>query len=145
MEQQTLEWSDDFLIGIGELDYEHRCLIDDINKLHGELAGRKDIRDMELIKDTLGEIHARMQAHFALEEHVMETRAYPHYWEHKAEHESLLDDYTEFMTKFEKDPNLNDQEAMEDTLRRWIIAHIIISDKKMSRMVADANSRQMPL
>lgn len=140
MEQQTLEWSDEFLIGIEELDYEHRCLIDDINRLHRELFGRRCGKDMELIKDTLGEIHARMQAHFALEEHVMETHGYPHYWEHKAEHEELLDDYTEFMTKFEKSPNLDDQKAMENTLHRWIIAHIVASDKKMSRMVTDASN-----
>jgi len=30
---QSITWSDDFLIGIEELDYEHRCLIEDINKL----------------------------------------------------------------------------------------------------------------
>ncbi|OHC75855.1 MAG: hypothetical protein A3G18_02195 [Rhodospirillales bacterium RIFCSPLOWO2_12_FULL_58_28] len=140
MKRPTLEWSDKFLIGIEELDYEHHCLVDDINKLHRELAGRKGAdKDIELIKDTLGEIHARMQAHFALEEHVMEADAYPHYWEHKAEHEKLLDDYTEFMTKFERDPNMDDQEAMEDTLRLWIVDHIIASDKKMSRMIKDAN------
>ena len=27
-------WTDDFLIGIEELDHEHRCLIEDINQLH---------------------------------------------------------------------------------------------------------------
>ena len=125
-------WSDDFLIGIEELDYEHRCLIEDINKLHRELL---DYVDMDRIKDTLGSIHARIQAHFALEEHVMVSHKYPHYSEHKAEHERLLDEYTELMTKFERDPNLGDRVAIEDILRQWIIDHILTSDKKMSLMV----------
>ena len=129
---RTIVWSDDFLIGIEEIDYEHRCLIDDINKLHGQLLGHVD---MDQIEDTLGSIHARMQAHFALEEYVMVSHGYPHYPEHKAEHERLLDEYTEFMTKFERRPNLSDQEAIEGTLRQWIVDHILTSDKKLSLMV----------
>ena len=125
-------WSDDFLTGIQEIDYEHRCLIEDINELHRDLLEQVDL---DRIKNTLGRIHARMQAHFALEEHVMVSHEYPHYPEHKAEHERLLDEYTEFMTKFERSPNLGDQDAIEGTLRQWIVDHILTSDKKMSLMV----------
>lgn len=125
-------WSDDFLIGIEELDYEHRCLIEDINELHRELL---EHGDKDRIGDTLGRIHARMQAHFALEEHVMVTHEYPHYPEHKAEHERLLDEYTELMSRFDRDPDLGDRAAMEDLLRHWIVDHIRTSDKKMSLMV----------
>jgi len=129
---QDIIWSDDFLIGIEELDYEHRCLIEDINKLHRELLKHVE---MDRIEDTLGKIHARMQAHFALEEHVMVSHKYLHYQEHKAEHERLLDEYTERMAKFERDPNLGDRLAIEDILRQWIVDHILTSDKKMSLMV----------
>jgi len=130
--ERIIIWSDDFLIGIEEIDYEHRCLIEDINKLHRELLEHVD---MDRIEDTLGSIHARMQAHFALEEHVMMSHEYPHYPEHKAEHERLLDEYTELMTKFERDPNPGGQEAIEGMLRQWIVGHIFNSDKKMSLMV----------
>ena len=128
----SIIWSDDFLIGVEELDYEHQCLIEEINKLHRELLEHVDI---DRICDTLGRIHSRMQAHFALEEHVMMSHEYPHYSEHKAEHERLLDEYAELMTKFEREPNLGDREAIESILRRWIIDHILTSDKKMSLMV----------
>jgi len=129
---QGINWSDDFLIGIEELDYEHRCLIEDINKLHREL-----LRDVskDRIEDTLGRIHARMQAHFALEEHVMVSHKYLHYPEHKAEHERLLDEYAEFTAKFVMDPNLSDRVTIEGILRQWIVDHILSSDKKMSLMV----------
>jgi len=127
-----LVWSDDFLIGIEELDYEHRNLIDNINELHDELLEQVD---MDRVADTLGSIHARIQAHFALEEHFMQSRKYPHYDEYKAEHNKLLDEYTERMTKFRRNPNLDDRRAMEEVLRKWIIRHILTSDKKMSLMV----------
>ena len=132
---QSIVWSDDFLIGIEELDYEHRGLVEDINKLHRNLL--EDI-DMDRIEDTLGSIHARMQAHFALEERVMLSHEYPHYPEHKSEHERLLDEYTELMTKFERDPNLADREAIQGVLCQWIVSHILTSDKKMSLMVKSA-------
>ena len=129
---QSIVWSDDFLIGIEELDYEHRGLIEDINKLHQELL--EDV-EVDQIEDTLGSIHARMQAHFALEERVMLSHEYSHYLEHKAEHERLLDEYTELMTKFESNPNLSDREAIQGVLCQWIVSHILTSDKKMSLMV----------
>lgn len=129
---QSIIWSDDFLIGIDELDYEHQRLIEDINKLQRQLLKHVD---MDRIEDTLGSIHARMQAHFALEEHVMLSQEYSHYTEHKAEHEQLLDEYAEFMTKFEKDSNPGNRETVVGMLRQWIVDHILTSDKKMSLMV----------
>jgi len=128
----SIVWSDDFLIGIEELDYEHRCLIEDINELHRELL---EHIDPPRIKNTLSRILGRMQAHFALEEHVMVSHKYPHYSQHKAEHESLLDDYTELMTKFEKEMSLRDRENIEKILRHWIVEHILTSDKSMSLMI----------
>ncbi len=130
---RSIVWSDEFLIGIEELDYEHRCLIEDINKLYREL---REHVDMDRTKATLGIIYARMQAHFALEESVMVSHKYVHYPAHKAEHERLLDEYTERMTKFDRNPNPGDQKAIEDILRQWIVDHILTSDKKMSLMIA---------
>ncbi len=132
---QSIVWSDDFLIGIEELDYEHRRLVEDIDTLHRDLVA--DV-EMNRIEDTLGRIHARMQAHFALEERFMLLHEYPHYPEHKAEHERLLDEYTELMTKFEREQNLDDLEATQDVLSKWIVNHILSSDKKMSLMVKSA-------
>ena len=133
--EQSIVWSDDYLIGIEELDYEHQCLIEDINKLHRNLL---EYVDMDRIEDTLGSIHSRMQAHFALEERVMLSHKYPQYPEHKVEHERLLDEYTELMTTFERDPNPGDREKIQSVLCQWIVGHILTSDKKMSLMLKSA-------
>jgi len=133
MTRTGIEWSDDFLIGIDELDYEHRSLIGDINRLHQEMI---DHVSEEEIKATLGQIHARMQAHFALEEHFMLDHDHPLYDEHKAEHDELLDDYTEFMSHFASKGGVSDSEQAEQLLSDWIVDHIINSDKKISNMMA---------
>ena len=77
-----LEWTEAFSIGIAPLDYEHRNLFSTLNRLHDELDRHEDA---DRIEDTLGEIHARMAAHFALEEKVMRENKYARYAEHKAE------------------------------------------------------------
>ncbi|MBC8240695.1 MAG: bacteriohemerythrin [Alphaproteobacteria bacterium] len=130
--EDSITWTDDFLIGIEELDYEHRMLIKNINLLHQKLLDH-DAKDK--IEDTLGDIHARMQAHFALEEHFMLENEYPHYTEHKAEHNELLDEYTEFLVRFESKNGMPDCLQAEESLSRWIVNHIVTSDKKMSLIV----------
>lgn len=135
---EGISWSDDFLIGIEELDFEHRRLIEDINELHQELLAQVDVAQ---IGDTLSRILSRMQAHFALEEHVMLSHKYPQYAEHKAEHERLLDDYTDLMTKCERDRALPERANIERVLRHWIVDHIVTTDRKMSLMVTGRSPR----
>ncbi|MDH3691869.1 MAG: hemerythrin family protein [Gammaproteobacteria bacterium] len=130
----TLKWDDSFLIGIEELDHEHKVLIDDINRLHEELTGHDEKSEIE---KCLGDIYARMQAHFALEEHVMKEHGYEFFDEHKREHDELLDSFTEYMVQFLNDTGVSSSNPVEDSLKHWVINHIITSDKKMSLMVQE--------
>jgi len=123
MSDTLFKWDESFLIGIEELDHEHKILIDDINRLHEELARRDKKSEIE---KCLGEICARMQAHFALEEHVMKEHEYEFFDEHKREHDELLDNSSSV--------------PMEKSLKHWVMNHIITSDKKMSLMIQEKES-----
>lgn len=136
MTETLFRWDDSFLIGIEELDHEHKLLIDDINRLHEELASS----DKSEITKWLGEICARMQAHFALEEHVMKEHKYEFYDEHKREHDDLLESCTENMFQFINDKSASPNTSIEDSLKHWVLNHIITSDKKMSLMVQETKS-----
>jgi hemerythrin len=81
-----------------------------------------------------------MRAHFALEEHLMKEHGYKFFDEHKREHDELLDNYTEYMLQFLNDTGVSSSNPIEDTLRHWVINHIIASDKKMSLMVQKKES-----
>jgi hemerythrin len=137
MTDTLFKWDDAFLIGIEELDHEHKLLIEDINRLHEELA-RHD--EKSAIEKCLGDICARMQAHFALEEHVMKEHKYKFFDEHKREHDELLDSYTEYMAQFLNDTAGFSSNPIEDNLKHWVINHIVTSDKKMSLMVQKEKS-----
>ncbi|MEN8133615.1 MAG: hypothetical protein ABFS45_26315 [Pseudomonadota bacterium] len=83
---------------------------------------------------------ARMQAHFALGEHVMKEHGYEYFDEHKREHEELLDSYTEYMVQFLNDTGVSSSNPIEDNLKHWVIKHIVASDKKMSLMLQEKES-----
>lgn len=138
MTETLFEWDESFLIGIEELDHEHKVLIEDINRLHDELAGNQKSE----IRKWLGEICARMQAHFALEEHVMKEHDYEFFDEHKREHDELLDNCTEYMLQYINDTSASPSTSFEDSLKNWVLNHIVTSDKKMSLMVQETKSFQ---
>jgi hemerythrin len=137
MTDTLFKWDDSFLIGIEELDHEHKVLIDDINRLHEEIARHVEKSEIE---KCLGDICARMQAHFALEEHVMKEHGYKFFDEHKREHNELLDSYTEYMAQFLNDTGVSSSNPIEDNLKHWVIKHIVTSDKKMSLMIQEEKS-----
>ena len=134
MTDTLFEWDESFLIGIEELDHEHKVLMDDIKTLHEELTRHDQKSEIE---KCLGDIYARMQAHFALEEHVMKEHEYEYFDEHKREHDDLLDSFTEYMLQFLNDADVAASITVEGPLKHWVLNHIITSDKKMSLMVRE--------
>lgn len=128
----NLTWTEDCRIGIDSLDYEHQDLFERINELHAALA-RHDTKDA--VAATLGEIHARMAAHFALEEKVMRDGRYKGYAAHKAEHERLLDHLTEIIETFDAGDSPRLEADLEAELERWIVGHVLTSDRRMADML----------
>jgi len=63
----------------------------------------------ELIR-SLGEIFAKISAHFALEEKEMRELKYDHYEDHKQDHEQLLDDIRDIMDEYEDMSTLDEKE-----------------------------------
>src|SRR5512147_1303305 len=104
-----VEWKEEFKVGIASVDHEHRQLIGLINDLHGSLAGRPT---KDAISSVLGEIYAKIAAHFALEERVMRERGYDQYDDHKADHERLLDEIRTIMDRYESDAYFNYETAL---------------------------------
>ncbi|HNP64047.1 MAG TPA: hemerythrin family protein [Woeseiaceae bacterium] len=132
MTASLFEWNDSFLIGIEELDHEHEVLIDNINQLHEELIGNENKSEL---RKCLGEIYVRMQAHFALEEHVMKENDYEFFDEHKREHEEFLESYTECMVQFLNGADILSRNPIDECLKQWVMEHITTSDRKMALMM----------
>ena len=126
-----IEWRSEFETGIDEVDAEHRELVQLINALHQGIA---DKSDSETISAFLGEVFARIAAHFALEETVMRKHGYDEYAAHKAEHERLLDEIRDIMDAHEAGA-ADYGTVLSTKVRDWFINHFKHKDARLHRIL----------
>lgn len=125
-----IAWRPEFETGIADVDHEHRELVDLINELHAalEAGASKD----EVAK-FLGEVFARISAHFALEETIMRKHHYDEYVEHKADHEKLLDDIRDIMDAHAADAYFDYRDALASAVRDWFVEHFKTKDARLHK------------
>ncbi len=122
-----LEWKSGFSVGIASMDFEHQKMIRMINELYDELMQHKDA---DSIEQFLGDIHAAISAHFALEERMMRQAGYAEFEAHKDDHEELLDQIRHMMDAFRADPE-NGFELLRKNLANWFEAHFASYDARL--------------
>ncbi len=127
-----LQWRSEFETGVTEVDHEHRELVELINRLHDELGGKAP---KETVSDFLGEVFARISAHFALEESIMRKHGYDEYAEHKNDHEKLLDDIRDIMDDFDADTGDAYEEALSNAVQHWFVDHFKTKDARLHKML----------
>ena len=124
-----IEWRDEFLLGIPSVDHEHRELIELINELYKSYS---EHGSKVTTMDFLGELYAKIAAHFALEEKIMVEKGYDQYHEHKFEHEKLLDEICDFMDDFESDKSFPEG-VFKELLEVWFISHFKDKDARLHK------------
>ena len=129
-----IEWRDEFAIGIPSVDYEHQGLIRLINGLHEKLS---QSASRDTVVDFLGEIHALISAHFALEEKEMLEMGYTGIKDHKDDHERLLDEIRDIMDEVEDDRSDSYSEDLGRRLDLWFTEHFKTRDAKLHRFLED--------
>lgn len=122
-----VEWRDEFKIGIEDVDFEHKELIDLINQSFND-ASQKDSN--MAVMYFLGEIYSKISAHFALEEMHMKKLNYDQYDGHKQDHEQLLDDILNIMDEYGDTANIN-KEEFSKRLNEWFINHFKTKDARL--------------
>ena len=128
-----IKWTDEFSVGIDEVDEEHRALIELINGLYDVMqVGADYVQVVEL----LGEIYSQIAVHFAHEEDMMRDTGYARYEEHREDHETLLDDLREIMDEVEADGSFDTIELSSD-LNRWFMDHFRTHDARLYRSKPD--------
>lgn len=124
-----IEWDDNYSIGVDAVDHEHRELIGLVNEAHERLMYTGE--DGEVM-DFLGEIYARISAHFALEEQLMRVKNYDHFEAHKSDHERLLDEIRDIMDDYEDDAFFSEAQ-LATRLRVWFTQHFRTHDARLHR------------
>jgi hemerythrin-like metal-binding protein len=126
-----IDWEKHFETGFPSVDHEHREMIGLLNELHGELG---DGAQADTVADFLGEVFARISAHFALEETLMRTMRYDQYREHKQDHERLLDDIRDIMDEHEAGAYGDAAGVLAGRLKSWFETHFRTHDARFGRL-----------
>ncbi len=122
-----LSWKPEYSVGIESVDFEHQEMIELINTIYAAIEDKKDPQSLEHF---LGEVHANISAHFALEERVMRRANYDEFEAHKDDHEELLDQIRDLMDKYFDVPEKGLQQLQEN-LSDWFAGHFSTFDARL--------------
>ncbi len=124
--RQLFRWDESFMVGIAEIDRQHKLLVDIANELYYE-AGQK--RGHEMLGRILGGLVEYTKTHFTYEEGLMAMHGYPDLENHQAKHKKLVAKVMEFQGRV----TANDESVLEELLqflKDWLAHHIQGTDKK---------------
>jgi hemerythrin-like metal-binding protein len=122
---QRLVWGNQYKLGVKQIDEQHQELVG----MFGMLADAvKENRGNEKLGILLNELIDYTVYHFATEEELMRTYAYPQTSEHLKEHEDLKTTVGDLQRKF-KDGNATVTFQTVQLLNDWLTHHILKVDQ----------------
>lgn len=138
------EFTDDCLIGIPEIDQEHRKLFEIINEAFAVLEKAPDSVS-NIAEPLLADLKEYAASHFAHEEAYMEQMSDPELESQRREHAAFVHKLESF------GPEALHGEKAADTfsellpfLVRWLYRHILSSDMMIGKMAAEESGSEDP-
>ena len=123
MKTDFLVWRDNWLLGIDELDVDHKEMVRLINRLaraEGDLI------------DNLDDLTAHLQGHFAREERFLEAIAYPEFATHAGDHAIQMAEFAvlrrEIVSGERSDLDAGDLQS----IKQWFFNHVIAEDRRFA-------------
>jgi len=123
-ESPWIKFDNTHLVGVGEIDEQHRNLVYLVNRLNDAL--QRD-ESSGLIMQMFDELLDATTHHFATESRYMKESHYPEQDKHEAEHAHLVNDVAHFKVQFQQGRELLVLQSIKD----WLLNHIVYSDKRL--------------
>ena len=123
---ESINWKDEFSVGVKELDDQHKKLLTMINKL---IIEQKTLTDPKTIADLLTEMTDYAQVHFRAEEYLMAEYGYEQKTLQEKQHQDFIDKTISFCSASDIGPNILST-ALLDYLGTWLVEHILQEDLK---------------
>jgi hemerythrin len=132
-----ITWNDTLSVNIKEIDDQHKCLIELVNKLHDSMKAGKG---NTIIGPILSDLLSYTSFHFSTEEKYFKQYAYPEYLRHKMQHDELTQK-TKALDASHKEGKLTITIEVMAFLKDWLSTHILESDKKYSAFLCSKGLR----
>jgi hemerythrin len=125
---KLLNWQESYSVNVREIDLQHQCFVEIINKLYSAFIDKKlDEEILPIIREL--EDYAAM--HFRTEESYFTKFNYPSMTEHVAEHHAFIQQIQAFEIDF-KANSKGLLVKMMIFLKDWLTNHIAVSDQSYS-------------
>lgn len=124
----TVKWSNAYSVGVEEIDIQHRRLFEIVNN-YLESAGTGDQSAPEKLLINIVEF---TDTHFKTEEKYFDLFHYPESENHKKMHREFRTKVMGFVSNYRSRGTVNTVIIM-DALKKWIIDHTLIYDRKYVR------------
>lgn len=132
MTEALFSWSDEYTVGVEEIDEQHKELVRLLNALHLAIHER---HGSEASRQILNELAEYTRVHFAVEESLMRVSNYPDFAVHKKIHTTLIQQVTELQAKLDSGTAKISFELLH-FLKHWLTHHILESDKAFGQHFA---------
>ena len=133
------QFADKFLVGIAQIDREHRQLFDIAGRVYDGL-GATDEKAVEMTRAAVIELLEYTATHFASEEALMAAAGYPELEPHRLLHKRLLAQARDMEMRVELDDSYVPVE-LSQFITRWLVEHIEATDRRFGEFVAAQNPR----
>jgi len=133
MEQVT--WKDEYLMGIPEIDSQHKKIASLIDKLSKSI---KPNSVPEVFNDALAELGEHVKYHLKYEEQLLKENGYPEYEHHYKSHRKFQEEYTDLAFQAIKgDPLILIK--LRNFIIDWFFQHILEDDQDACDFLKDKN------
>lgn len=126
----SIEWDNKLATGNSDIDDQHKELFKRFDNLLAACNQRKGKGEVHSVLMFLGDY---VRSHFAMEEELQRKHNYPHYADHKAQHEDFIRDLQKLEEQFkEEGVTLSLVIQTNQTMVNWLIKHINATDRALA-------------
>ena len=133
-----IEWNEDLILGVPEIDKEHKLLVDRVN----EIVRHANNNSLNYVADeAVADLIYATRRHFEHEEEMMEDADYQDREIHMAVHKKLMVDLGDKADILTLDSGSDSMKTVE-YFKDWLIDHIKKEDTVLSEFIKDSESRK---
>lgn len=133
---EKVDWNDSYLLGIAEIDNQHKKLLAIANELYEITTGSPESYKLKM-SGALKKLADYTIYHFSSEEDYMRKCGYNGADVHKTAHDSFINEVNHQVQKLSAD-NIEDGARFYAFVARWVLNHIAKADKIWAAAVKKA-------
>lgn len=127
-----IDWNDGFLIGVAEVDRQHRHLVEILNRLHEAMRAGNPQRELQRVMQDLVNY---TRYHFDAEERAMREAGYPELNPHQQKHRAMVARVAAFSDEMVSGKATVTMRLMV-FLKEWLAKHILETDRRFGEYMA---------